>query len=145
MPRRNVAERELREFKDAFERASRDNDRTALDRMLHPDFTLVTPEGDIVEKDQLIATIVANDSNFMEQRFDRSERRTVFHLSGNLAKETADVDIQGNLSTRGQVTGYYFHTATFVRSRAGWQMLSNTMHAPAAGRARGAQRSPSGW
>jgi hypothetical protein len=145
MPRRNVAERELRQFKDEFERASRENDRAALDRMLHPDFTLVTPEGAIVEKDQLIDTVVAAESNFMGQQFDRSERRTVFYLSGNMAKETADVDIQGNLRGRGSVGGYYFHTATFVRSRAGWQMLSNTIHTPAAGRARAAERSPSGW
>src|SRR5690242_2109154 len=84
--------RELYEFKREFERASRDKDRAALDLLIHPDFSLVTPDGVTVGKRQLIDSIVHEDSDFMPH-YRRSEHNTTFSVSGNTARETADVTI----------------------------------------------------
>ena len=128
MPRRSISERELRQFKLEFARATREKDRPALERMIHDEFTLIDPEGNVVEKTQLIDTIMHADSDFMRE-FNRAERRTSIEVRGNTARDTADVKLRGTLHGRGDVTGEYMHTATFIRGTGGaWQMLGNTLH-----------------
>ena len=122
-----IAKQELVQFKRDFEDAARQKDRAALERLIHPDFTLVDPNGREVNKKRLIDDIVAPASNFM-QSFKRSARHTVFHPEGRAARETAAVTLRGHLKRRGNVTGRYVNSATFLRGPDGWQMAGNTLH-----------------
>jgi len=125
MSKRNP-DQELKKFKQHFEKAARQKDRAALEKMIHDDFTLVTPEGAVVQKNELINDIVDPTSNFMDSFF-RTERKTVFHVDGNTARETADVKLKGRVGKRPQVDGDYVNTATYVRGSAGWQMAGNSL------------------
>src|SRR2546428_5698327 len=77
-----IAAQELREFKRNFAKASLEKDRAMLGRLIHDSFTLVDPQGKEVDKKRLIDDIVHPTSDF---KFQRSERRTVFHSSGRAA------------------------------------------------------------
>jgi hypothetical protein len=119
-------DRELREFKEEFERASREKDRAALDRLVHPDFSMVTPDGDVVAKRGVIAGIASSKSTFMPQ-FNRKERATTFTVGRDLVREIADVTMGGQLQGRGEVGGEYTHSAIFIRGERGWQFFGNTL------------------
>lgn len=120
-----IAAETLRQFKHDFEEASRKKDRAALERMIHDDFTLVNPQGGEVNKKTIIQDIVDGRSNFMAG-FTRTERRTALQLGG--ARETADLKLEGNLSHRGNITGHYIVSSTFLKGPDGWQMAGNTLH-----------------
>lgn len=119
-------DRELREFKQEFERASREKDREVLNRLVHPDFSMVTPEGDTVSKRDVIQGIVAPGSDFMPY-FDREERTITFSKGRDLVREIADVSIAGHIPGRGDLAGQYTHSAVFIRGDKGWQFLGNTL------------------
>lgn len=119
-------ERELREFKDTFEQASRDKDRAAIERMMHPDFSMVTPDGELVGRRGVINGIVATGSSFMPH-YDRRERVTTFSAGGDLVREIADLRIAGEIPGRGELTGEYTHSAIFIRTPRGWQFFGNTL------------------
>lgn len=119
-------QRELREFKDAFEQASRDKDREAIERMMHPDFSMVTPDGDLVGRRGVINGIVATGSSFMPH-YDRRERVTTFSASGDLVREIADLRIAGEIPGRGDLGGEYTHSAIFIHTARGWQFFGNTL------------------
>lgn len=119
-------DRELQDFKDEFERASREKDREALERLVHPDFSMVTPDGDTVSKRGVIAGIVAPGSDFMPH-FQREERITTFSAGRDLVREIADVRIAGHIPGRGELTGEYTHSAIFIRGNRGWQFFGNTL------------------
>ena len=121
------AAQSLRQFKLDFEEASRKKDQAALQRMIHDDFTLVDPDGKEINKATLIQEIVDGRTNFMTG-FTRTERSTTFQTDGNGARETADVQLRGNLSHRGNITGRYINSATFQKGPDGWQMVGNTLH-----------------
>jgi ketosteroid isomerase-like protein len=120
-------EHELKQFKKDFEEASKRKDRAALERMIHDDFTLVDPDGNRIDKKNLIDGIVHSQSNFA-QNFGRSEHKTTIEINGNAARETAEVRMHGNLAQRGDVSGEYINTATYVHGPNGWQFLGNTLH-----------------
>jgi len=122
-----IAARDLRQFKRDFQDAARKKDQAALERMIHDDFTLVDPAGKEVNKKALIQDIVHSSSNFMTG-FKRTEKRTVFHIDGNAARETAHVSLRGNLQRHGEITGRYINSATFLKGPDGWQMAGNTLH-----------------
>jgi hypothetical protein len=119
-------DRELEDFKQEFERASREKDREALNRLVHPDFSMVTPDGDTVSKRGVIEGIVAPESDFMPH-FQRKERTTTFSAGRDLAREVADVRIAGHIPGRGELTGEYTHSAVFIRGDWGWQFFGNTL------------------
>ncbi len=123
MPNPN-AEKELKKFKDDFEKASKQKDRATLESMLHDDFTLVDPDGKIIDKQQLIEDILHPNSEF--QGFDRKEHNTSYQVDGNAARETADVTLTGKLKGK-KITGQYINSATFVKGPSGWQMAGNTL------------------
>lgn len=125
MSKRNPNQ-ELKKFKQEFEKAARQKDRAALEKMVHDDFTLVTPEGGVVDKQELIDDIVDPASTFMNS-FLRTEHKTVFHVNGDSARETADVKLKGRVGQRRSVAGEYVNTATYVRGAAGWQMAGNSL------------------
>jgi Domain of unknown function (DUF4440) len=119
-------DRELQDFKQEFERASREKDREALNRLVHPDFSMVTPDGDTVSKRGVVESIVAPGSDFMPH-FQRQERTTTFNAGRDLAREVADVRIAGHIPGRGELTGEYTHSAVFIRGDRGWQFFGNTL------------------
>ncbi|HKS99534.1 MAG TPA: nuclear transport factor 2 family protein [Rugosimonospora sp.] len=119
-------ERELREFKARFERASREKDRATLDGMIHPDFSMVTPDGDVVSKRGVIEGIVSPGSTFMPT-YDRKERTTVFTAGRDTVREIADLSIGGKIPGRGDLSGKYTHSAIFIRTERGWQFYGNTL------------------
>ena len=119
-------DRELQEFKLEFDRARREKDGEALSRLVHPDFSMVTPDGDMVSKRGVIESIVAPGSDFMPH-FQRQERKTVFNAARDLAREVADVTIAGHIPGRGELTGEYTHSAVFIRGNRGWQFFGNTL------------------
>jgi ketosteroid isomerase-like protein len=122
-----IAKQELVKFKRDFEAATDRKDRAALEQMIHDDFTLVDPNGQEVNKKRLIDDIVDPTTDFMKN-FTRSEKRTVFHSSGTAARETATVKLRGKLKRRGDITGRYVNSATFLKGPDGWQMAGNTLH-----------------
>jgi ketosteroid isomerase-like protein len=119
------ADQELKKFKQDFEKAARHKDRPALEQMIHDDFTLVDPSGNLVDKRKLIDEIVHPDSDFM-QNFSRAEHKTTIHISGDSARESADVKIKGKVAKR-DYTGDWINTTTFMKGPAGWQIVGNTM------------------
>jgi hypothetical protein len=119
-------DRELREFKEEFYRASREKDRAALDRLVHPEFSMITPDGRMVGKRGVIAGIAAPGSDFMPQ-FSREERITTFTPGRDLVREVANVNMGGHIEGPGDVTGDYTHSAIFIRGRHGWQFFGNTL------------------
>jgi ketosteroid isomerase-like protein len=121
------AEQELKQFKHDFEVAAQKKDRAALERMIHDDFTLVDPEGDIVNKTSLIDTIVGAETDIMKS-FLRKEHQTTISVSGNTARETAEVQLKGKLDQIGDVSGDYLHSATYVKGPNGWQFMGNSLH-----------------
>jgi ketosteroid isomerase-like protein len=121
------AEQELKQFKHDFEQAARKKDRAALERMLHDDFTLVDPQGNVVNKISLIDTIVGPDTDIMNS-FLRQEHKTIFSINGDTARETADVQLKGKLHKRGDVSGDYVNSATYVKGPSGWQFVGNSLH-----------------
>jgi hypothetical protein len=136
-------ERELNEFKQEFDRASREKDRDALDRLVHPDFSMVTPDGDTVSKRGVIAGIVAPGSDFMPH-FHRQERTTTFSAGRNLVREVANVSMGGHIPGRGELTGEYTHSAIFILSERGWQFFGNTLTRKNSKERRGPARSTDG-
>jgi Domain of unknown function (DUF4440) len=119
-------ERELREFKQEFDRASREKDRGALERLVHPDFSMVTPDGGTVSKRGVIAGIVSPGSDFMPH-FQREERVTTFSVGRDLVREIANVSMGGHIPGRGELTGDYTHSAIFIRGVHSWQFFGNTL------------------
>jgi len=113
-------------FKRDFEQASRDKDRDAIERMVHPDFSMVTPQGDIVSRKGVIAGITSSGSSFMPH-YQRQERTISFSPGRGIVREIADVHVGGEIPGRGEVTGDYTHSAVFVRSEHGWQFFGNTL------------------
>jgi ketosteroid isomerase-like protein len=130
MPKQTEQQKELKDLKRDFQEASKRKDREALERLLHDDFTLVDPSGDIVNKEQLIEGIIHPQSTFADN-FERNEQKITFFEEGNLVREVADVKIGGNLRGR-KVTGDYINTATYIKGPTGWQFAGNTLRkAPA--------------
>jgi Domain of unknown function (DUF4440) len=117
---------EFTKFKKEFEQASRDKNRAAIERMMHPDFSMVTPQGDVVSRDGVIAGIVSSGSTFMPH-YERQERTISFGAARGIVREIADVHIGGEIPGRGAVTGEYTHSAIFVRGEHGWQFFGNTL------------------
>jgi hypothetical protein len=119
-------DRELREFKEEFYRASREKDRDALERILHPEFSMVTIDGHMMSKRAMIAGVVASESD-LASRFQRQERSTTFNASRDMAREVADVRIGGYIPGQGDITGEYTQTGVFIRGTEGWQFLGDTL------------------
>jgi len=117
---------EFTAFKKAFEQASRDKDREAIERMMHADFSMVTPQGDVVSRRGVIAGITASGSNFMPD-YERQERTISFESGRGIVREIADVHVGGEIPGRGPVAGDYTHSAVFVRGPDGWQFFGNTL------------------
>ena len=117
---------EFTRFKRAFEQASRDKDRAAVEAMMHPDFSMVTPQGDVVSRSGVIAGITSAGSTFMPD-YRRQERTIAFRAGRGVVREIADVHVGGEIPGRGAVTGDYTHSAVFVRGEHGWQFFGNTL------------------
>lgn len=125
MPRR-TPEQLLAEFKDEFLEASRNKDRPVLERMLNEAFTLVDPNGQIVDRDELIEAIIHPRSTFADD-FLRREYTTHFHVGKKAAREVAHVKMKGRLRGR-LITGRYVNVVTYIREGNGWQMVGNSLH-----------------
>jgi ketosteroid isomerase-like protein len=120
-------EQSLYRFKSEFEKAAREKDRATLNRLIHDDFSLVDPNGNVISKQEVINDIVHPNSQFMDS-FVRRELRTAYHVDGNVARETAAVLMQGQHVKHGDITGQYVNTATFVHTANGWKMIGNSLH-----------------
>lgn len=134
--RRPDAEAEFAEFtrfKRAFEQASRDKDLDTVDRLMHPDFSMVTPDGDVVSRKGVIAGITSSGSTFMPH-YQRQERTISFEPGRGIVREIADVHVGGRIPGRGEVGGDYTHSAVFIRGAGGWQFFGNTLTRKATGR-----------
>lgn len=121
------AEQELRQFKQDFQQATHKKDRAALEQMLHDDFTMISPGGTTLSKQELIDDICHPDSDFGRDS-QKSPRKTTVSIQGNMAHETADVQMKGKVGPLGDVTGTYVDTSTYIRGPQGWQFLSNSIH-----------------
>ncbi len=118
-------EAELAEFKKAFFQATVAKDREALERMLHPDFSFIDPEGQIVDKVHCLYSITHPRSHFTDN-FSRKELRISFSVDGDTVTEIAEVELNGTLKGYDR-TGRYIDTATYVKGPGGWQMIANTL------------------
>jgi lactoylglutathione lyase len=117
---------EFTTFKREFEQASRDKDRDAIERMVHSDFSMVTPQGDVVSRKGVIAGITSSGATFMPH-YQRQERTISFSAGRDIVREIADVHVGGEIPGRGEITGDYTHSAVFVRGEHGWQFFGNTL------------------
>lgn len=131
---------DLRRFKESFQEAVKARDGSALEEMLHANYSFVGPEGNVFSKRQLIENLLNPTTNFMDHNFRRVERRISISDDGNTVTEVADVDLAGDLTGEDR-TGKYVNTVTFVRGTRGWQILSNTITRNAPDHAAGTQQS----
>jgi len=123
----------LVELKEGFQRAAKSKDRSALELLLHANYSFLSPEGLIIGREQLIENILHPTTNFLNHNFNRVERKISVSADGNTVTEAADVDLIGDLIGEDR-TGAYINTATYVKRDGRWQILANTITAKAANR-----------
>jgi uncharacterized protein DUF4440 len=117
---------DLEQFKESFQRAAKAKNREELEGILHADYSIITSEGEIIPRPQLINNIVHPTTNFLNHNFRRTERHIGISDDGNTVIEVADVDLIGDLIGDNR-TGLYLNTATYVKGPNGWTILGNTI------------------
>jgi ketosteroid isomerase-like protein len=111
---------------EGFQSAAKGKDPEALQRILHDDYSIITSEGEIITKRQLIENVIHPSTNFLSHNFKRTERHIAISEDGNTVTEVADVELIGDLIGEDR-TGPYINTATYVKGPNGWQIMGNTI------------------
>ncbi len=119
-------EPDLQELKARFQMAAKSKVREELEGILHGEYAIVTSEGEIIEREQLIDNVIHASTNFLNHNFRRVERHIAISADGNTVTEVADVDLIGDLIGDDR-TGRYINTATYVKGPNGWVLLGNTI------------------
>jgi len=114
-PRRVVAELDT-----AYQAAVERNDWQMMDRILHPDFTLVLGNGKVVSRAELIASAREQEVIF-EKQVELPGTQTVRVFGKDTATVTACLWLR--YTGRDQVLRDYklWFTDTYVRTREGWR------------------------
>lgn len=123
---RHQLEEPLQVLKEDFQRAAKSKDRPKLEQMLHPEYSFISPEGEVFTKPQLIDNIVHRETNFLNHNFKRIELQIAVGPRGSMVTEVADVELIGDLIGQDR-TGHYINTAVYVKGPNGWQILGNTI------------------
>jgi len=114
-PRREVADLDT-----AYQAAVARNDWQAMDRILHPDFTLVLGNGKVISRAELIAS--ARDA---EVTFEKQEEIPGSQTVRLFGKDTATVTacLWLRYTTRDKTLRDYklWFTDTYVRTTSGWR------------------------
>jgi ketosteroid isomerase-like protein len=113
-PRRVVAALDT-EYQAAVER----NDWQAMDRILHPDFTLVLGNGKAISRADLIASARDKDTIY-EKQVEMPDTQTVRLFGDDTATVTALLWLKGKRNGTDFEYKLWF-TDTYVRTQAGWK------------------------
>jgi len=105
------------EYQAAVER----NDWRVMDRILHPDFTLVLGNGSVYSRADLIAS--ARDAHITyEKQVELPDTQRVRLFGENTATVTALLWLKGQRNTDGSHFEYkLWFSDTYVRTPAGWK------------------------
>lgn len=110
---------ELLQFNEAFELATKNKDREALDRMIADDYSFVGPTGHVLGKSHVLNDILTGRIKFGDSK--RTHQTVRIH--GDTAVLTSVITMRVSYMLR-DVGGQYIDTQAFVRGEKGWQMIS---------------------
>jgi ketosteroid isomerase-like protein len=113
-------EQELMQFFSNFQQAAQNKDRAALGLLIHDDYILVGPTGDMVDKQNMLDDILSGRINWND--FARSDHRIRFH--GDMAAWTSHFMIKGKREGQ-EISGQYRDTNTFVKQGTIWQLIAS--------------------
>jgi ketosteroid isomerase-like protein len=105
------------EYQAAVER----NDWQTMDRILHPDFTLVLGNGKVITRADLIASARDKTTTYQKQ-VEMPDTQTVRLFGDDTATVTALLWLKGKRNGDGTEFEYrLWFTDTYVRTAAGWK------------------------
>ncbi|HEX4652759.1 MAG TPA: nuclear transport factor 2 family protein [Candidatus Udaeobacter sp.] len=117
-----------KEVKDAIERykaALLRRDVAALEKIWADDYVFVSASGDVLTKEQRLANVKSGAT--VLDSINEQENLTI-RVYQNSAVTTSRVTIKGQYSGQ-PVSGQYRSTLVWVKSSAGWQLVSNQLTA----------------
>jgi len=126
-----TVEAEIDEYYDECMEAARSKDRAALERLFHEDFFLVDDRGNVVDRDQMIESVLHAETNFTE--FLHNRQRVQYQVRGGTIREVSELRLTGKY--RDPTTdaiqgthGYYVYHATYVQGEdGGLRVIASTI------------------
>jgi ketosteroid isomerase-like protein len=110
--------RAVAELDTAYQAAVKRNDWAAMDRILHPDFTLVLGNGTVVSRRELIEE--ASNGRYAFEQQDEDPGTQQVRVWGDTAVVTARLWIKGSAEGAAFDRRLWF-SDTYVRTAAGWR------------------------
>ena len=105
----------------AYQAAVERNDWQAMDRTLHPDFTLVLGNGTVYNREDLIAS-ARDEQAAYEKQVEIPGTQTVRMFGDDTAVVTARLWLKGTRKVDGAKFDYQlWFSDTYVRTRDGWR------------------------
>jgi hypothetical protein len=110
-------------FKDALLKAAKTKDRTAIEKFFHEDYYLLTHRGEIVDRQQLLDSLLQASANYAEF-LCRVPVHTHFQLEGDTIREVSEINLNGNgsdqpVGTAEGAVGNYIYTAIYLKGEKG--------------------------
>ena len=117
------SEREVREAIEKYKTALLRRDVAALEKIWADDYVFVNASGEVLTKQQRLANIKSGATALDSINEDENLAVRVYQ---NSAVTTNRVTIKGQYSGQ-SVSGQYRSTMVWVKSSAGWQLVSNQL------------------
>ena len=117
------SEREVREAIEKYKTALLRRDVAALEKIWADDYVFVNASGEVLTKQQRLANVKSGATALDSINEDENLAVRVYQ---NSAVTTNRVTIKGQYSGQ-SVSGQYRSTMVWVKSSAGWQLVSNQL------------------
>ena len=117
------SEREVREAIEKYKTALLRRDVAALEKIWADDYVFVNASGEVLTKEQRLANVKSGATALDSINEDENLAVRVYQ---NSAVTTNRVTIKGQYSGQ-SVSGQYRSTMVWVKSSAGWQLVSNQL------------------
>jgi ketosteroid isomerase-like protein len=119
------SEKEVREAIAKYKTALLRRDVAALEKIWADDYVFVSASGDVLTKEQRLENVKSGTTALDSINEDENQAVRVYQ---NSAVTTSRVTIKGQYSGQ-PVSGQYRSTLVWVKSSAGWQLVSNQLTA----------------
>ena len=117
------SEREVREAIEKYKTALLRRDVAALEKIWADDYVFVNASGEVLTKQQRLANVKSGATALDSINEDENLAVRIYQIS---AVTTNRVTIKGQYSGQ-SVSGQYRSTMVWVKSSAGWQLVSNQL------------------